>query len=314
MSRADDCASALNWTDVYPMASTSVPWRGYNNSGASNNATIPSRLLSSSTIEESYVEENNSTGTPNQIDVGAVAEWDWVIEQNAATAGVLYCFRMVESDGSPFSAYENYPQIITNTAPNMPTQATPFSYEKVGTTTPAFQFVSSDPENNALDYQIQIDTAATFTSPIYDKDSLVDPELFENVPNPANKAPFNSGDYHSIQAVTALTNGVTYWWRVRSIDANGSNSWSSWSDARSFTVDTAVTFSTWFQTTRDQFQLDTLNGVNASNTDRMMLNVGSTTGTATSPTISFSDGSVGTMWGNLLFNDVENIERCKIFH
>ncbi|KKU78250.1 MAG: hypothetical protein UY04_C0044G0001, partial [Parcubacteria group bacterium GW2011_GWA2_47_7] len=42
---ADDCTSALNWTDVAAIGATDVPWRGYNNGSVSDGATIASTLL-----------------------------------------------------------------------------------------------------------------------------------------------------------------------------------------------------------------------------------------------------------------------------
>lgn len=300
---ATDCANALNWTDVGAIGSSGL-WRGANNTPA-DGATLSSNLLSSSTVSESYEEENNSALNPNAIPVRGVGEWDWVVEHHGATSSSLYCFRMTLSDGTPFARYMNYPQILTNASPNTPVPSSPFSYEKVGTTTPEFQLAATDPEGNDIDYEVQVSLSATFTTSIIDSDSIANPELFENVPNPSNKAPFNSGDLVQFTSATALTNGNTYWWRVRAKDVSGSNAWGSWTTAQSFTVDTGVTVSTWHQTTREQFQLDTASGVNASNTDRVMLNVGSTTGSLISPQIDFSLATVGTVWGSLSFTDVE---------
>ena len=73
-------------------------------------------------------------------------------------------------------------------------------------------------------------------------------------------SPFFSGDTISYKMQSALTNGTTYWWRARAIDPSGGNVWSVWSDLRSFTIDTSVLVSTWFQTTQSQFSNDTLSG------------------------------------------------------
>lgn len=303
---ADDCANALNWSDVPGIGASGVPWRGYNNTTPADGASIPSYLLSSSTVTQTYEEENNSAANPNQIDVGAYAEWDWVIEQLQATASTLYCFRMVRSDGTPLDVYENYPQILTNAAPNTVVPATPFSFEKVGTTTPALTFAAADSEANDLDYQIQISVATSFLSPVVDNDTLLNPELFDNLTTPANKAPFFSGDTIQFKpSPGTLSNGTTYWWRVRAKDVAGSNTWGEWSDIRSFTVDTAVITSTWFQTTSDQFNENTLVGVNSSSTDQVMLNTGSTTGVMYSDPIDFSVATAGTAWASLAWNDIE---------
>jgi len=304
---ADDCPSALNWTDVAAMSATGVPWRGYNNTSVTHNATLPSYLLTSSTVAESYVEENNSAVNPNLIAQDGFAEWDWVVEQLQATSSTLYCFRMVETDGTPLDAYTNYPQILTNAAPNIPIEAAPFSYEKIGTTTPSIQFSSADTESNDIDYQIQISYSATFTSSVIDADSINNPELFSNITDPTNKAPFTSANIIEFKPVSGtLQNGATYWLRIRAKDTNNSNTWSDWNSAQSFTVDTAVTISTWHQTTRDQFQAaTTFNGSNANATDSIVVNVGSTTATAYSDAIDFALHTTGTVWGSLTWNDRE---------
>jgi len=306
---ASDCVNALNWTDVGAIGSGGL-WRGYNNTSVANNATIGSLLLSSSTILESYVEENPSIANPTEIPLGGVGEWDWVLSDNLAVGGTTYCFRMVHSDGTPLDGYDNYPQILTNAQPQQSTLSVPFKFEKVGTTTPGFQFFASDSETNDLDYQIQVAVSATFTSPTIDADSVNNPELFENVPNPANKAPFNSGDTIQFRPSAGLTNGTTYWWRTRAKDTNASNEWGPWSATSSVTIDVSVTALTWFQTTRDQFALNSLSGVTTT-ADTMTLNVGSTSGIVYGPTIEFSQATLGTAWGQLSFTDVETSSDVK---
>ncbi len=298
---ASDCTSALNWTDVASMSSPSAPWRGYNNGSVANHTTLSTLLLSLSQRAEDYVEENPSTSTPTQIGIGEYGEYDWVVQQNGASAGTNYCFRMVRSDGTPLSSYVNYPQVLTNAAPETPMPSSPFNNEKIATTTPSFQFAAIDQESNDLDYEFQLASTSDLASPIVDRDSTVNPELFDNVNDPANKAPFTSGDTVETKITSGLSNGRTYWWRVRAKDSNGSGTWGSWSAVRSFTIDTSVTRSTWFQATRLQYQTDTLVGTEATNTDAILLITGSTTGSGYSSAINFSDGTIGSVWGQLSF-------------
>lgn len=300
---ASDCALALNWNDVASTSSSTAKWRGYNNAGVANNTTLASTLLSTAQRAELYVEEGNSTGTPTQIGVGEVGEWDWVIQQNNADAGTNYCFRMTRSDGSLLDLYSVYPSVLTNAAPEQATLALPYNNEKIGTTTPIFYFTSSDTETNDLDYQIEVSTSNTFGSTVFAADSTTDPGSFENVPNPTNKAPFNSGDQIKIRTNTAFTNGTTYWWRVRAKDTNDSNTWGSWSALRSFTVDTSVTVSTWFQTTKEQFQTDTLVNTESTTTDQIMITSGNLSGLAYTSQIDFADRTSGTAWGSFAFSD-----------
>ena len=108
---ATSAASAASaWTDVGRIASTTI-WRGYNNALPTDGETLPTLLLTSSTIVESYEEENNSTSSPNTIPVGGYGEWDWVLQSNGAATGTTYYFRMVQSNGSALNSYSNYPMI-----------------------------------------------------------------------------------------------------------------------------------------------------------------------------------------------------------
>ena len=132
---------------------------------------------------------------------------------------------------------------------------------------------------------------------LFRSDSTINPELFDNLDKPANKAPFTSGQNIHYQATT-LTNGTTYWWRVRAKDTGGSSAWGAWSTQYSFTIDTAVTISTWHQTTSAQFQTGTFLNVNSTTSDYAMVNIGQTTGTMWGPQIDFSVKATGTVWGS----------------
>lgn len=54
--------------------------------------------------------------------------------------------------------------------------------------------------------------------------------------------PFTSGNIttYAVQAANALTNNVTYYWRVRAIDQLGRNSYGFWSETRSLTPNTGM--------------------------------------------------------------------------
>src|SRR3989344_2258715 len=166
-----DCSTiaASDWSDVGP-ADSSANWRGYDNSVA-DGATLSTALLSGTEVVASYEEENNSTSTPNEIGIGEDAEWDWVIQNNTATSGRPYCFRMVKSDGTALETCTTYPQLVTNDAPSTPTQHVPFDNEKLASTTPFFEFTSLDGNGNDIRYQIQIDDNYDFGSPLFDHNS-----------------------------------------------------------------------------------------------------------------------------------------------
>ena len=310
-AEGETCGPSLTWTDVGAIGSSAV-WRGYNNTSVSDGATLPSTLLSGSNVLETYQEANNSASTSNEIGINQQGEWDWVIQDNTATATTQYCFRMVKQDGTKLDQDEQYPQLLTNDVADTPTQSKLFDNEKSGTTTPSFEFFGTDTESDGLDYEIQIDDDAQFGSPNIDEDTVNNSARFTNIVLTTDKPPFIAGNTIRYTPTTQLVNGTTYWWRVRAKDTNGSNQWSSWSSHRSFTVDTTVTVSTWFQTTAEQFSTDTLLGT-ATATGEVLLATGSTTGTTTASSISFSSVTAGNAWGQIQWNTTEVTSDIK-FH
>ena len=111
--RDTTCSAVSAWNDV-GAAGSGVFWRGYN--ATPNDGTVidpGSLLISVSNIGGTYEEENNSAANPVTADIGDNVEFDWIIEHNGAVQRSDYCFRMVESDGSVLSAYNNYPTVRT---------------------------------------------------------------------------------------------------------------------------------------------------------------------------------------------------------
>ncbi|MCP6718202.1 MAG: hypothetical protein KJI70_01465, partial [Patescibacteria group bacterium] len=110
------CAPTLNWYDTGAISS-SVIWRGFNNTTPVDGASITSSLLDSQTNKlQSYEEQNNSLSNPAAIGVAEKGEWDWAIENNGALGSTAYCFRMVKSDGNVLDTYTNYPKATTTAA------------------------------------------------------------------------------------------------------------------------------------------------------------------------------------------------------
>ncbi|MDB9944391.1 hypothetical protein OAD26_00120, partial [bacterium] len=298
-----DCSAVGSWTNV-GASTSSVIWRGYDNGSVTDHSTLSSTTLSSTTVAETYEENGYSTTTQNDIGPDEVGEWDFVIEHNGAASSTEYCFRITEEDGTPFTTYANYPKLLTNQAPEPPTLSKLFDNEKTASTTPWFEFVTTDPEGEDVSYQIQIDNNYNFGSAEIDKNTISHGTQFENLVTASDKDAYNDGELMRFTAQTALTNGDVYYWRVRAKDPDGSNDWGMWSEIRSFTVDTGLTVSAWHQTDDEQFDTNTLVGLESGGDDIEFIS-GSTTGSMKSTAINFTDGSIGTAWGEFSFNETD---------
>src|SRR5690606_31784553 len=92
---------------------------------------------------------------------------------------------------------------------------------------------------------------------------------FENLDTPADTSPFNEGETirYTIQSADALTEGETYYYQIR---GNFSDPYGEWSERRSITVDTAVTHSTWHQTTDAQWNENSLTDVRTTGSNNVI--------------------------------------------
>jgi hypothetical protein len=81
--------------------------------GASISATGSDPTDTGQTVSpQTYVEANNmaqNSSIGNSVD----GEWDISLIDNSAPAGTAYCMRLVQSDGTAFTTYTNYPVITT---------------------------------------------------------------------------------------------------------------------------------------------------------------------------------------------------------
>ena len=147
----------------------------------------------------------------------------------------------------------------SNAPPTTPilSETPAFPNEETFDTTPVLgNFSSTDPESDAIGYEIQWDEDFNFGTPVT--------KVSSGFPGDAgwSASTFASGASvsYTVQLADALLipNGQTYWWRVRARDPAGSNIWSAYSLRRSFTVNTVLATDQWSQTTGDQFGTDTL--------------------------------------------------------
>ncbi len=122
--KGSDCISITEWNDV-GSAGSGTAWEFYDNTSVADNTSLSSILLASSTVAQTYEEENPSLANPKFVPVGGFAEWDWTLYNNAASSSSNYCFRMIRSNGEPLDYYniDSYPKLTTaaaNTAPSNP--------------------------------------------------------------------------------------------------------------------------------------------------------------------------------------------------
>lgn len=302
-------APSTAWYDVGAIGS-SAAWRGYNNTSVSDGATIAATLLADSDTLETYEEENDGSVNPNGISIGDQGEWDWVIQHHASSS-LPYCFRVITAQGEELEEYAVYPTLITNDNPEAPTLERPFNNERASSTMPWFEFSASDPEGNDVTYEIQVDDDYAFGSPALDRDSQVNFTEFINVTTPADKDPFTPEEIIRFTPTSALSNGVTYYWRVRARDRNNSTDWGEWSEIYSVTINTSTSVTTWYQTTDEQFATDTLEDTQASGSDTVTLVGGFTLGTTTSSAIDFDWKTTGNAWGIVYWTDTETSSDIK---
>ena len=119
-----DCTVISDWDDVGAIAGAES-WIGYNNPDPVDGATLGSYKLASSTVAESYEEENPSANIPRGLPNGEYGEWDWAVYNQGAASSSSYCFRMIFGDGLPLDDYlsNSFPKLTTalaNTEPNNP--------------------------------------------------------------------------------------------------------------------------------------------------------------------------------------------------
>lgn len=110
--RESNCSSIESWVDVGLTGSSSV-WRG-TSTAVLDGSPLDTLLLFKSDVAGTFEEENPSALNPNLVSKDEYVEYDWVIQNNGASAGTSYCFRMVNDGGEEFGGgYENYPILTT---------------------------------------------------------------------------------------------------------------------------------------------------------------------------------------------------------
>jgi hypothetical protein len=299
---APTCSAAgtNDWVDVGAIGSTTAAFAGFNNASVTDETTLSSTTLASSTVFGTYEEENDSRLLPTQVGVGELIEYDWVLTTVNPILNAEYCFRMVRDNGQPLNSYTTYPELVVAGPPLAPTHQQPFDNEHEPSLTPLLQFFTTDISGDDLHFEVEIDDDPDFSSPAVDRNSETNGLDFVNLNDGGDKQPFDSGAPMQFTTPTSLSASTTYWWRVRAKDPDGSNTYGDWSTNTSFTTNQSVTVSEWFQTTGDQFATNNLTGAATSSGG---VSVASSPATILSTTVNFNDASVGNAWGSFDWDD-----------
>lgn len=140
-----------------------------------------------------------------------------------------------DSDGTQFISLDSL-SLTTNNKPQAPTASAPADAATGVSTTPTFSFAATDPEADALLYQLQIDTVNTFTSANLQTVDQTVSQIGWTGQDANGGAAYASGSTASVTRQTALAPSATYYWRVRAKDVGGANAFGDFGGARSFTT------------------------------------------------------------------------------
>jgi hypothetical protein len=292
---AQTCSTASGWQEIGKVGSTTAAFSGLNNAAVNDGQTLTSTLLASSTVFGTYEEASLSAFNPVEIGPGAVAEWDWVLINSNAQVNTEYCFRMVRSSGDELVTYTTFPQLLTSGPPEVAVLLKRFDNEHANSIRPTLEFVAGDLSGDELQYQIQIDDDVAFGSTVVNQNTISNAPQFLNIAVPGDKTPFTSGQVIRYTPPSNLVSSTTYWWRVRSIDTAGSNTYSAWSAPFNFTINESLVVSEWYQTTDEQFETNTLTTAITSGSGSIVPDTGGSSLIGEYGSVSLTNGATSTV-------------------
>ena len=151
-----------------------------------------------------------------------------------------------------------------------------FNDIRVQTQTPSLSFVSSDLQNDDIEYMIYLDDDYFFSSP----DSFL-------------TAVYASAETVDFTFPSPLTDNSTYYLKIKGRDPSGTNEWGGFSQRKNITVTTAMVplSCSWYQTTGFQLQSNTILGGAVINDEIEM----SFIPYSVSETLNFEDFESGAM-------------------
>lgn len=107
----DASCTTGSWTDVGAGGGGAI-WR-FASSSVTDGTDLTAAKISVTDVLEEYIKSNPTGTNPNAATVGQDIEYDFHLEHNGAADATTYSFRVVESDGTVFSAYTNCPTLET---------------------------------------------------------------------------------------------------------------------------------------------------------------------------------------------------------
>lgn len=173
------------------------------------------------------------TGYINQVDISidsgnaatiGIASKAWISGTEDAAAWTTWTTATSDSWCAVSLAIRPY----VNQSP-IASQIAPTDGQVIENSTPTLSFNSTDAESDNVEYNVQIDTINTFDSVnLRSLSSTIDAGF-------SIGHPFIPSATVNYAVQTAITPG-TYYWRVRAIDPNGSNTHGEWSSVRNFVL------------------------------------------------------------------------------
>lgn len=211
---------------AYNVGGGNKPTITVNLSSAGSSAAIAqefSGIVSASNPLDQTASNSGSSGSPSSGTTAITSQGEELIVAAAALGGSL-------SVGTGYSNFVNKADGGAGNDCGMESKVA----SSTGTQSATFG-------GSSASWASTIATFKAYTAPLIDALSATgghDAAQFADVTNPGDTDPFPSGDAmsYTVPGGETLTNGTTYYWRVRGIDPSGSNTWGSWSNIYSFTV------------------------------------------------------------------------------
>lgn len=102
-------------SETYNDVTTGTPVAFSNNASVADGTTLTGNAndpdLGNTVIDQTYEELNNFSNSSSKVLGGQDALWDFSLVDNGATAGTVYCFRVVYADGSAIETPTVIPQV-----------------------------------------------------------------------------------------------------------------------------------------------------------------------------------------------------------